>query len=155
MLQSTQASRLGLSGAAKQVQLYSAGRCQLHPEFSFEWHHTVTAVLASTHLPVIMHTSDCSWTSRHCRIMNRVRPVWKNSPWKSVQHMVSWICVHLVSVSLCLFSFNTSCPNSELACKSVHVCLLVCELLDYAALAVLEPKVPAHICKTFVFTCME
>lgn len=46
------------------------------PRVFLEWHHTVTAVLASTHLPVITHTSglSCSWTPRHRHIMNRVRP---------------------------------------------------------------------------------
>ncbi len=54
------------------------------PRVFLEWHHTVTAVLASTHLPIIAHTSysGCSWNSRSGRIMNRVRPnlpAWKNN----------------------------------------------------------------------------
>lgn len=41
--------------------------------------------------------------------------------WVYVQHMGSCICVYPFSISLCLFSFNTSGPNSELACKFLCV----------------------------------
>lgn len=75
MLQSAEASTLERCGAVKQVQLYSEGRWRLHPEFFLQWHHTVLAVTPSTHLPIITHTSDCSWTSQHCHIMERARLV--------------------------------------------------------------------------------
>lgn len=57
------------------------------PRVFLEWHHTVTAVLTSTHLPVIAHTSylSCSWAARHRLIMRTHLPAWKNTAHKSRQ----------------------------------------------------------------------
>lgn len=57
------------------------------PRVFLEWHHTVTAVLTSTHLPVITHTSylSCSWAARHRLIMRTHLPAWKNTAHKSRQ----------------------------------------------------------------------
>lgn len=84
------ASRLVLSAPVRQMHLSSAGRWQLHPEFSLEWHHTVTAVVASTHLPVMTLTSDWScwwislWTGWGLMCLHAHR---KHHMWTSVQHM--------------------------------------------------------------------
>ena len=142
MLQSAQQSRLGLFLRAEQVRLYSAGSVAAPPGVFLEWHHTVTAVVASTHLPVITLTSDlsCSRTPQRyeqgeaeCACMK------KNTIYECVEVCAacgqSCLCSLFFSVSLCLFIFNTSGPNSEPACKSPCVCLQSVRLLDCVALA--------------------
>lgn len=134
MLQSTPASLAQTLWCWETSAAFFCSPVAAPPRVFLEWHHTAPAVLACTHLPVITHTSDlsCSRTSWHGHIMRRVRPNWpaleKNTLYKSEEvcntyGQLAFVFIPLFLVPLCLFSFNTLGPNSELVCKSLYVYL--------------------------------